>query len=82
MHVVVVICYKFICKFVSFYDMTCYASSYASLYASSYASLSLFMICITYARLPLCMTCYASSYASLYASSYASLYASSYASLG
>ena len=32
------------------------ASSYESYDASSYASLSLFMICIIYASLPLCMT--------------------------
>ena len=30
MQVVVVICYKFICKLASFYDMMCHVSSYAS----------------------------------------------------
>ena len=46
--------------FYASYDASSYASydasSYASYDASSYASLSLFMICIIYASLPLCMT--------------------------
>jgi len=46
MQVVVVICYKFICKLASFYDMMCHVSSYASfmqVYMQDHMQVSLFL---------------------------------------